>query len=102
MFSSGDAETQNSIFKICIKVVKYAVKIVQNTAGMCDVMVSSICGIVYKNVTSGTRKGIQEWKQACEMRYQLSEWPKNTFLQANLVLIPRLVLAEIVRFDVKR
>ena len=47
-------------FSECIKVVKYTVKIVQNTAGMCIVMVSSVCGIAYKNVTRGTRKGIQE------------------------------------------
>ena len=58
----GDAETQNSIYKIleCIKVVKYAVKIVQNTAGMYIVMVSSVCGIAHINVTSDTHKGIQE------------------------------------------
>ena len=62
MFSLGEAKTQNSIFKFfseCIKVVKYAVKIV-NTAGMHFVMVSSVCGIAYKNVTSGTCKAIQE------------------------------------------
>ena len=49
-------------FKIseCIKVVKYAVKIVLNSAGMCIIMVSSVCGIAYKNVTSGTRNGVQE------------------------------------------
>ena len=47
MFSLGDTETQNSIleFSECIKLVKYVVKIVQNTAGMCIVMVSSVCGI---------------------------------------------------------
>ena len=43
-----------------IKVVKCAVKIVQNAAGMRNVMVSSVCGIAYKNVTRDTRKGIQE------------------------------------------
>ena len=37
-------------FSECIKVVKYAVKIVQNSAGMRIIMVSSICGIAYKNV----------------------------------------------------
>ena len=46
-------------FSECIK-VKYAVKIVQNTAGMHIIMVSSIYGIAYKNVTRGTRKGIQK------------------------------------------
>ena len=58
MFSLCDAETQNSIIKIseCIKVVKYVVKIVQNTAGTSIVMVSSVCGIVYKSITSGTCK----------------------------------------------
>ena len=62
MFSLGNAETQNSILKFseCITVVKYVIKIVQNTAGMHIVMVSSICGAAYKNVTSGTCKGIQE------------------------------------------
>ena len=61
IFSLGDAETQNSILKIseCTEVLKYAVKIVQNTAGMRIVMVSSVCGIAYKNVTI-TRKGIQD------------------------------------------
>ena len=60
MFSLGDAETQNSILKFseCIKVVKFAVKIVQNSAGICIIMVSSVCGIAYKNVTSGTRNGV--------------------------------------------
>ena len=50
-FSLGDAETQNSIFKIseCIKVVKYAVKIVQNSAGMCIIVVSSVCGIMNRD-----------------------------------------------------
>ena len=43
-----------------IKVVKYAVKIVQNSVGMCIIMVSSVCGIAYKNVTSGTCNGVQE------------------------------------------
>ena len=47
-------------FSECIKVVKYAVKIVKNSAGMCIIMVSSICGIAYKNVTSGTNNGVQE------------------------------------------
>ena len=62
ILSLGDAETQTAFlnFSECIKVVKYAVKIVQNTAGMRIVMVSSVCGITYKNITSGTHKGIQE------------------------------------------
>ena len=62
MFSLDDAETQNSIFKIseCIKVVKYAIKIVQNSTEMRITMVSSICSIVYKNITSGTHSGVQK------------------------------------------
>ena len=47
-------------FSECIKLVKYAVKIVQKSAGMRIVMVSSVCGIAYKNITSGTRNGVQE------------------------------------------
>ena len=58
MFSLGDAETPNSIFKI-IKVIKCAVKIVRNSAGMCIIVISSICGIAYKNVTSGICNEIQ-------------------------------------------
>ena len=40
--------------------VTYAVKIVQKSAGMRIIMVSSVCGIAYKNVTSGTHNGVQE------------------------------------------
>ena len=40
--------------------ILYAVKIVQKSAGMRIVMVSSICGIAYKNVTSGIRNEVQE------------------------------------------
>ena len=63
---TGDAETQNSIFKfsecskVLSKVLKYAVKIEQNGAEMCIIMVYSVCGIAYKNVTSGTRNQVQE------------------------------------------
>ena len=58
---TGDAETQNSICKFseCSKVLKYAVKIEQNSAEMCIITVSSVCGIAYKNVTSGTHNGVQ-------------------------------------------
>ena len=42
-------------FLECIK-VKYAVKIVQKNAGMHIIMVSSVCGMAYKNITSGTHK----------------------------------------------
>ena len=38
-------------FSECIKVVKFAVKIVQNSAGMYIIMVSSVCGIAYKNIS---------------------------------------------------
>ena len=31
-----------------------------NSAGMCIIMVSSVCGIAYKNVTSRTHNGVQE------------------------------------------
>ena len=48
------------IIIIIIKVVKYSVKIVQNSAGMCIIMVSSVCGIAYKNITSGTSNGVQK------------------------------------------
>ena len=43
-----------------IKIVKYTVKLVQNSAGMYIIMVYSICGIVCKNVTSGTHNEVQE------------------------------------------
>ena len=84
MFSLGMLKPKTAFLKFseCIKVVKYAAKIVQNSAGMCIIMVSSICGITYKNVTSRTRNGVQEvlqLKQVCETRYQLSEWPENAF-----------------------
>ena len=74
MFSLGDSE--------CIKVVKYAVKILQNSAGICIIMVSSVCGIASLN-----KQVCEKYKQVCETRYQLSEWPENTFLQADVVLI---------------
>ena len=51
--SLGDAETKNK----SIKVVEYAVKI--HNARMCIIIVSSICSIAYKNVTSGTHNGTQ-------------------------------------------
>ena len=44
-------------FSECIKLVKYAVKIVQKSAGMRIIMVSSVCGIVYK--TSQVVPGIE-------------------------------------------
>ena len=34
--------------------------LVQNSAGMRIILVFSICGIAYKNVTSGTRNEVQE------------------------------------------
>ena len=66
-----------------IKIVKYTVKIVQNSAGMHIIMVYSVCRIAYKNVTIDTRNEVQEvlqYKQVCETRYQPSEWPENAFL----------------------
>ena len=64
---------------------------------------SSVCGIAYKNVISGTRNGIQNvFTVKTETRYQLSEWPENAFSQAFLGYpVIKLVLAEIsqrVRF----
>ena len=47
---------------------------------MCIIMVSSVYGIAYENVTSGTHEKAQyilQWKQVCEIRYQLSEWPEK-------------------------
>ena len=41
-------------FSGCIKIC------CQNGAEMCNIMVSSISGITYKNVTSGTRSGVRE------------------------------------------
>ena len=55
-------KTKTAFFKFSefIKLVKYAVKIVQKSAGMRIVMASSVCSIVYKNVTSSTHNGVQE------------------------------------------
>ena len=41
-------------FSECIKIVKYAVNIVQNSAGMCIIMVSSVCGKVNAGVSEQT------------------------------------------------
>ena len=75
----------------CIKVVKYAVKIVQTTAEIRIVMVSSVCGIVYKNVTRDTRKEIQKdftVKTSLLSKIPTVRMAQNTLLQATLVLIP--------------
>ena len=59
-------------FAECIKVVKYTVKVVQNTAGMRIVTVSSVCGIVYKMsqvVPAKEHKRFLQWKQVCETTY---------------------------------
>ena len=57
------------------------------------VMVSSVCSIAYKNVTSGAHNMeynmfLQRKQFICDTRHQLSEWPENMILQAGLTLIP--------------
>ena len=59
MFSLGDAETQNSIFKI-FRMQSSSKICWQNSAEMCIIMISSVCDIAYKNVTSETHNGVQE------------------------------------------
>ena len=69
-------------------------------------MDSCVCSIA-KNITSGTHNGAKQaftMKQVCEMRYKLSEWPENVFIQAVLVLMPCniiLVSDETESVDVK-
>ena len=59
MFSLGDAESQNSIFKI-FRTSKICCQNCAKSAGMCIIIVSSVRGITYKNITSGTRNEVQE------------------------------------------